>query len=108
SMHTRMSLARTSAAVVCCHEGAAKRSRPYARRTSAAYGAIGTRPFNAVWMPLDDTYSPGTPLDAQYASARRLRYMLPVQMKWIVISRGISGGTGEERIRSFYPLVPLT
>src|SRR6266849_10385644 len=85
-MNTRMSLARTSAIVVCCHEGAAKRSRPYARRTFAAYGAIGMPPFNAVLIPLDNTCSPGTPLDEQYASARRLRYMLPAQMKWMVIS----------------------
>ena len=49
-------------------------------------GAMGMPPFNVVLIPLDNTCSPGTPLDAQYASARRLRYMLPVQMKWMVIS----------------------
>src|SRR5713101_3827657 len=84
-MNTRTSLARTSAVVVCCHEGAAKRSMPRSLRTRAAYDAIGTPRFNLVPMPLDNTRSPVTRLEAQYASARRLRYMLPVQMKWMVI-----------------------
>ena len=35
---------------------------PRSLRTRAAYDAIGTPPFNAVPMPLDNTRSPGMPL----------------------------------------------
>jgi hypothetical protein len=34
--------------------------------------------------------------------------MLPVQLKWMVISPGISGGTKEASERDFSPLVALT
>ena len=36
-------------------------------------------------MPLDIARMPDTRLEAQYASASRLRYTLPVQTKWIVM-----------------------
>jgi hypothetical protein len=52
----------------------------YAQAACAlVYGGCDAAP-----MPLDNTRSPGTPLDTQYASARRLRYMLPVQIKWMI------------------------
>jgi hypothetical protein len=84
-VNRRTSLACTRAAVVRCQLRAAKESRPYLLSTPAAYVAIGMSPLNPTPMPLENACIPGTPLDAQYASARRLRYMLPVQIKWILL-----------------------
>ena len=57
-MNTRTSLVRTSAVVVCCHEGAAKRSRPRSRRTLShclsSYSVRFLTPIFRLSRPLSD------------------------------------------------------